>query len=201
MIRLFKTHFMKTVSFLLLIATFSFAHTNAQELNCVNYQFYNADYDVIKVRNQPANDELIITTPTTNPVQLIVSEDSYALFPKQTHFPNTGVPAGLKVVLTNSTAKEVNLPSINGKTRITRQALINNKWVDVRSYDRTPNRVCGTTYLSKNTIKANSSLLFALPCIEGDIHTKYRLVLYLKDYRKTIYSNAFDGYISRELIY
>lgn len=192
---------MKTVSFLLLITTFNFAHTNAQKLNCINYQFYTADYDVIELRNQPANDELVITTPATNPVQLIVSEDSYALFPKQTHFPNTGITAGLKVVLTNSSSKEVILHNKSGKIRITRQALINNKWVDVRSYNRTPKRVCGTTYSTKRTIKANSSLLFALPCIEGDIHTKYRLVLYLKDYRKTIYSNAFDGYISRELIY
>ena len=191
---------MKRVSFLLLIATCSFVHIHAQELNCLNYQLYTVDYDVVEVRNQKTRGELVITTPTTNPVQLIVDEDSFALFPKQTHFPNTGITAGLKVVLTNSTTKEVNLPSISGKIRITRQALINNKWVDVKSYDRTPKRVCGTSYSTKRTIKANSSLLFALPCLEGTIHTKYRLVLYLKNYRKAIYSNAFDGFISRELI-
>lgn len=191
---------MKRVSFLLLLATFSFSHINAQELICQNYQFYKADYDIVEVRNSLAHTGVVPNTAKTNSVELIVSQDSHTLFPIQTHFPNSGIPAGLKVVLSNSTAKEVHLSNKSGKIRIVRQALINNKWVDVKSYDRTPKRVCGTSLMGKRTVKPNSSLLFALPCIEGTTKTKFRLALHLKDRKKPIYSNVFDGYISRELI-
>ncbi len=89
---------------------------------------------------------------------------------------------------------------MDGKIKIVRQAFYKNKWKHVKSYNRTPRRVCGNSYMTKRIIKGDSSILFAVPCIEGNIKTKFRLIAYQKNSKTPIYSNEFLGFVSKELV-
>lgn len=83
-----------------------------------------------------------------------------------------------------------------------RQVFFNNEWVNVKSFDRTPNMICGNSFMHQKIIYSKSHFTFIAPCLEGDINVKSRFVIALKEEGEytLIFSNEFEGYINKELI-
>jgi len=192
---------MKTNALLILLVIFSLNKAISQDLVCLNYQFYNSYYDVIETA-RTTNTDLVLKNPGLKPNQLKlrVFQDSLIEFPKWFLHKRKGVSAGFKAILINSTSNEVSLSNMDGKITIVRQAFYKNKWKNVKSFNRTPRRVCGNSFMTKRIIKGDSSILFAVPCIDGNIKTKFRLIAYKKNGRTPIYSNEFQGLVSKELV-
>jgi hypothetical protein len=191
---------MKKQFLVLLVVIFSFGKAQSQDVVCLDYKLYNADYDVIETNDSSSKDSASFKTSTTsNSMSLTVFQDSLVEFSKRSLYSRHGLTAGYKVVLTNSSINEVSLSNMDGKITIVRQALYKNKWKNVISFNKTPRQICGNSFMSKRTINAYSSLIFVVPCLDGNIETTFRLVVYQKN-RTVIYSNEFQGFISRELL-
>lgn len=166
----------------------------------MNYKLYNADYDVTEITDKKSKDPASFKTSSkSNAIDLTVFKDSLVESSKSSYNSIKRLFVGFTAILTNSSRNEVSLSNKDGRITIVRQALYKNKWENVKSFNKTPSRVCGNSYMSKRTINANSSLIFVIPCLDGNVETTFRLVLYQKN-RKVIYSNEFQGFVSSELL-
>jgi hypothetical protein len=186
-----------------IIALFSFMTSSSQDLNCLNHELYNSDYDVIQVKRVSDSE---YETPKgdlkNETLQLTVLTDSYFEFPKWTNQKRNGIDKGFKVILMNNSSDDYSLSNMDGKIIIRRQVYFENQWKNVESFNKTRRMICGNSFFTKRVIESGNHLTFVAPCLEGDIKVKFRFVIYTKpaNEHSAVYSNEFDGFINDKLI-
>ena len=188
---------------LLIIIVLSFMDLFSQNMNCLNFELYNSQTDVIPVKYQVDFYKAMSGIELKdNQLQLVALTNSSSEFPKWASHKNNGVNKGFKVLLINNSSKKHSLSNRYGKVVITRQVYFNNEWKNVKSFRKTEQKYCGNALYRKIQILPGSTFAFIAPCIEGNIKTKFRFVAFIKSSYSmhSIYSNEFEGYINRNLI-
>ncbi|WCO00238.1 hypothetical protein [Psychroserpens ponticola] len=166
----------------------------------MNNKLYHANSDLSEITNRISNDSIFDKTNSeSNSLTLTVFQDASVQLSNKSQNDKNSLSVKSVAILTNSTPYEVSLMNNDGKIIIVRQVFYNNRWRNIKSYKNTPKRFCGNSYRSKRTIKRKSSLIFAVPCLEGNIKTKFRLVLFQKN-KVAIYSNEFQGFIPKRFL-
>ena len=188
------SHNMKHI--LLVIIFLSSGELFSQELKCLNVKYYRSDNDVIGIRSSIDHN----IESQSDSLQLIIIPNSYAEFPRWTNYRRKGINRGFEVHLVNNSSKEFNLANMDGRVIIQRQVYYKNKWKSVKSYDRTPRMICGNSYFHDKFIESGQTFTYAAPCLNGSIKAKFRFVAFGRIEKKLIYSNEFQGYISKKLI-
>jgi hypothetical protein len=186
-----------------LLILFSFGNLLSQDLKCLNSEFYNSDYDVMQVQNSSDSiNEIIKSELKSDSLRLVVIPNSYLKFPKWASYKRKGIDSGFKIILINNSSNDFSLFNMDGRIIMKRQFYYKNKWENVKSYDRTPQPICGNSYFTKRVIKSRDFFTFIAPCVEGDIKAKFRFVVYVNSEteKPTVYSNEFDGFINKKLI-
>ena len=111
-------------------------------------------------------------------------------------------PLKLSKCLINNFSNDFSLFNMDGKIIMKRQVFYKNEWKNVESFDRTPQSICGNSFFTKKVIESGNRFTFVAPCLEGNIKTKFRFVIFTKpvNEQSPIYSNEFDGFINKKLI-
>jgi len=190
-------------STLIIIILFSYTNSFSQVLNCLNFELYNADYDVVQLQNEPdSQNQIYKPRVKARCLQLVVLPNSYSAFPVWTDFRKNGVDRGFKVILKNNSSKDFGLSNMDGKIIIKRQVYFNKDWKYLESYDKSRKPLCGNSFLFEKVIKSGEHFTFVAPCIQGNIKAKFRFVVFTKapSKRSSVYSNVFDGFLNKELM-
>ena len=188
---------------IVLLILFSFENLFSQDLKCLNYEFYNSNYDIIEVRN--FKDSINETTKLelkNDSLKLYVEKNSILKFPKWASYKRKGIDYGFKVILSNNSSNDLSLFNMDGRIIMRRQVYYKNKWRNLKSYKKTTQMICGNSYFTKRVIKSREFLTFVAPCVEGNIKAKFRFIVgsNSKNENLGIYSNEFEGFINEKLI-
>ena len=179
-----------------IIIFLSFGELSAQELKCLDFEFYNEYRDVIGIQSSSETSAEL----KSDSLQIIVNTNSLAEFPKWSIYKRKGINNGFKVTLVNNTTKDFNLANLDGSIIIRRQAYHKGKWTYVKSYRKNTGPWCGNSYFHDAIMESGKVLTYVAPCLNGDIKVKFRFVAFLKSEKTTIYSNEFKGYINKHLV-
>jgi hypothetical protein len=186
-----------------IITLLSFGNIFSQDLNCLNFELYNSDYDTVQVENSSDSvSGISISELKSDSLQLIVMPNSYLEFPKWTSYKRNGIDNGFKIILINNSSNDFSLFNMDGKIIMKRQVFYKNEWKNVESFDKSRQPICGNSFFTKKVIESGDHFTFAAPCLEGNIETKFRFAIFTKplNEQSAIYSNEFYGFINKKLI-
>ena len=186
-----------------IITILSFGNLFSQDLDCLNSELYDSNYDVVQIKNISDSENGIHKTELeSESLQIVVMPNSYSEFPKWTSHKGNGINNGFKIILINNSSNDFSLFNMDGKIIMKRQVFYENEWKNVESFDSTPQPICGNSLFTKKVIESGNHFTFVAPCLTGNIKVKFRFVIFTKpvNEQSPIYSNEFDGLINKKLI-
>ncbi len=200
---------MKTYIFIIVIlfgATIS-----AQEITCIDYKLYNANYDVEQLHEEKTSLTTLKKEKVPiqdNQLQLVVLPNTHISFSKWSSYRKKKTNKGFKILIVNTTKAPLNIKNIDGIISFTRQVYYKNAWRTLVSFDKEPLRIlCGNSYLSNKIIEPQEVQSFIAPCISGNITVPIRFMIKTKpleygdpDNGTIIYSNTFEGSFNEALL-
>lgn len=188
---------------LIIIALMSFVNVYSQNLNCLDYELYNSDYDAVQTQYS-SNSISDISKSELKPdsLQLIVISNSYLEFPNRAMYRRNGINNGFEVILINNSSNDYSLFNMDGKIVMKRQVYFEKEWRNVESYDKTPQYICGNSFFTKKVIDSGDHFTFVAPCLKGNIKARFRFVIFTKPINEQsfVFSNEFEGFINKKLI-
>lgn len=170
----------------------------SQQILCVPFEIFNVQHtqDVLISEMEISDLDLSYSS-----LQLIALPESQVTTPLELNRIQKKSIKGIRILLINTTSKEIDLHNMDGRIVIDRQAYYKGKWVKVA-----PRRMhirCLNSINRPMTFKPNETVNFLASCTQGGIKTQFRFVVYKRNkYGKNtpVYSNTFYGYLDRKYV-